>query len=169
MTLLASTVTAFEAALLPDVVRKQAVSWLVGAARKRLANSPAGFEQSFADAMTSHPIAEHADAANVQHYELPSAFFEQILGPRRKYSCCLYDEGVTSLADAEDRARWPKPAPTPAWRTASASWSSAAAGARSACGWPSAIPLARITAVSNSATQRAHIEAQAQRARPRPT
>ena len=104
MTFLASTVTAFEAKPLPDALRKQAVSWLVGAARKRLSRTSAGFEQSFADAMANRPIAEHADAANAQHDEVPSAFFEQVLGPRLKYSCCLYDEGVTSLAVAEIRA-----------------------------------------------------------------
>ena len=59
--------------------------------------------------------------------------------------------------------RSPPPASAPAWPTASASSSSAAAGARSACGWPSAIRRARITALSNSHSQRAFIEGEAAR------
>ena len=160
MTLLASTVTAFETAPLPDAVRKQAVSWLVGAARKRLARTPLGFEQSFADAMTAHPIAEHAEAANAQHYEVPSAFFEQVLGPRLKYSCCLYDDGVSSLAEAEIRAL--------SETCAHADLKDGQSILELGCGWGSLTlwmaeryPKSTITAVSNSATQRAHIMAQA--------
>jgi len=51
--------------------------------------------------MVRHPIAEHADAANRQHYELPPAFFGLVLGPRRKYSCCLYRSDADTLAEAE--------------------------------------------------------------------
>lgn len=36
------------------------------------------------------PIAEHADAANTQHDEVPQSFFAQVLGPNRKYSSCFY-------------------------------------------------------------------------------
>eukprot|EP01037_Dinobryon_pediforme_P032567 gene32567-37567_t len=54
--------------------------------------------------MVERPIAEHTDAANAQHYEIPDAFFGLVLGPRRKYSSCLYDAGVTTLAQAEERA-----------------------------------------------------------------
>jgi cyclopropane-fatty-acyl-phospholipid synthase len=57
----------------------------------------------FATEMTDFPIALHTDDAKAQHYELPPAFFSFILGPRHKYSCCLYDN-VTTLAGAEDRA-----------------------------------------------------------------
>ena len=73
-----------------------------------------------------------------------------VLGPQRKYSCCLYDEGADTLAAAEERriagnrrARRRSP-------TASASSNSAAAGARCRSGWRGAYPAARITAVSNS-------------------
>ena len=41
-------------------------------------------------------------AANVQHYEVPAEFFRQVLGPRLKYSCCLYPTGSESLAEAEE-------------------------------------------------------------------
>ncbi len=47
------------------------------------------------------PVATDVEAANAQHYELPPTFFEQVLGPRRKYSACLWDPPVASLAEAE--------------------------------------------------------------------
>ena len=56
-----------------------------------------------------------------------------------------------------------RPASAPGSPTASASSSSAAAGARSRCGWPRAIRRSRITALSNSHSQRAFIEAEAAR------
>ena len=44
------------------------------------------------------PIAIETDAANVQHYEVPTTFFQQVLGPPLKYSCCYYTTPATSLA-----------------------------------------------------------------------
>jgi cyclopropane-fatty-acyl-phospholipid synthase len=52
--------------------------------------------------MSSGPVAESVEAANAQHYELPPEFLGLILGPRRKYSGCLWPEGVDSLAQAEE-------------------------------------------------------------------
>src|SRR5579875_2632652 len=52
--------------------------------------------------MRSGPIAEQPHRANEQHYELPPAFFELFLGPRRKYSACLWTPGVSTLAAAEE-------------------------------------------------------------------
>ncbi len=160
MTLLASTVTAFEAAPLPYALRKQAVAWLVAGARKRLARSPAGFEAEFAADMDAHPIAEHTDAANAQHYEVPSEFFLEALGPHLKYSCCLYSEDVTTLGEAEAAAL--------AATCEHADLKDGQEILELGCGWGSLslwmaehYPFAKITSVSNSAGQRAHIEAQA--------
>jgi cyclopropane-fatty-acyl-phospholipid synthase len=50
------------------------------------------------------PVAVATDRANKQHYEMPPAFFERVLGPHLKYSCCYWPDGVTSLADAEKAA-----------------------------------------------------------------
>lgn len=49
------------------------------------------------------PVATHTAAANEQHYEVPPAFFEAVLGRHRKYSCGLWSEGVDDLDDAEER------------------------------------------------------------------
>ena len=54
----------------------------------------AGFE--------SGPITVNADDANRQHYDLPPEFFELVLGPRRKYSCCYWAGATTGLAQAEE-------------------------------------------------------------------
>ena len=48
------------------------------------------------------PIALHVDAANAQHYELPPAFFQTVLGRRLKYSGAHWPRGVHNLDAAED-------------------------------------------------------------------
>ena len=48
------------------------------------------------------PIAIDTRAANEQHYEVPTRFFQLVLGPRLKYSSGLWSKGVTTLADAEE-------------------------------------------------------------------
>ncbi|MDI6451224.1 SAM-dependent methyltransferase [Anaerobaca lacustris] len=48
------------------------------------------------------PVAVATDKANEQHYEMPPEFMEQVLGPRLKYSCCYWPDGVASLAQAEE-------------------------------------------------------------------
>lgn len=41
------------------------------------------------------------DKANEQHYEVASSFFTRCLGPKLKYSCCLYPTGNETLEQAE--------------------------------------------------------------------
>ncbi len=45
--------------------------------------------------------------ANKQHYEVPTSYFEQVLGENLKYSCCLYDnfdeDTLEGLNSAEAR------------------------------------------------------------------
>ncbi|MDW8374017.1 MAG: class I SAM-dependent methyltransferase, partial [Planctomycetota bacterium] len=104
------------------------------------------------------PIALHPEAANAQHYELPTRFFELCLGPRLKYSCCLFPTGAESLAEAEERML--------ALTAERAELADGQEILELGCGWGSLslwlaerLPRARITAVSNSRTQREHIEA----------
>ncbi len=52
--------------------------------------------------MSHGQIAELPQKANEQHYELPAEFFALFLGPRRKYSSCLWGPGVDDLAAAEE-------------------------------------------------------------------
>jgi cyclopropane-fatty-acyl-phospholipid synthase len=109
--------------------------------------------------MQTRAIAEFTAAANTQHYELPPEFFAEVLGPRRKYSSCLYQPGDT-LAQAEDRAL--------AETTAHADLADGQDILELGCGWGSLslwiaerFPASRITAVSNSRPQREFIEAAA--------
>ena len=59
------------------------------------------FNRFIADLRAS-PIAIETKAANEQHYEVPAEFFHRHLGPRLKYSCCLYPAGNETLEDAEE-------------------------------------------------------------------
>jgi cyclopropane-fatty-acyl-phospholipid synthase len=113
--------------------------------------------------MAEGPIAELPEKANEQHYELPAAFLGLILGPRRKYSGCLWPaEGPSTLAAAEE-----------AMLALSCERAGIEDGMRIldlGCGWGSLsiwlgerYPQARITAVSNSSRQRQWIEAEALR------
>ena len=161
MSAMASVITAFEGAPLPDPIRRAAVNLLVSGAKKNLAGSPAGADAAFAQGMALYPIAEHTKAANDQHYELPDAFFQRVLGPRMKYSSCLYPTGKETLAEAERAAL--------AETCAHADLTDGQEILELGCGWGSLslwmaerYPNARITAVSNSASQRAYIEGQAQ-------
>jgi cyclopropane-fatty-acyl-phospholipid synthase len=160
MTLMSRAVNAFEAAPIPDLVRRRAVSALVANTSRQLRSTPQGDAAHFAEAMRLRPIAEYAEAANKQHYEVPAAFFRECLGPRFKYSCCRYDHASDTLAEAEDRALGET--------CANADLADGQRILELGCGWGSLTlwmaeryPNAAIIAVSNSNSQRAHIEAQA--------
>jgi cyclopropane-fatty-acyl-phospholipid synthase len=160
MSLVASSIQAFEGAPLPDLMRRAAIGWLVAGARRQTAGGGPDAEARFAEEMAARPIAELPQEANRQHYEVPAAFFHACLGPRLKYSSCLYAPG-DSLAQAEDRAL--------AETCAHAALADGQAILELGCGWGSLslwmaerYPAARITSVSNSASQRAFILARAQ-------
>lgn len=161
MSLIAATIDAFEGAPLPDVVRRTAIELLVANARRQLSAAGPDAEAAFAREMAQRPIAEHADAANAQHYELPAAFFQNCLGPQLKYSCALYPSPSATLAEAEEHGL--------AETAAHAGLEDGQRILELGCGWGSLtlwmarnLPNARITAVSNSASQRAFILARAQ-------
>ncbi|HET7855801.1 MAG TPA: class I SAM-dependent methyltransferase, partial [Gaiellaceae bacterium] len=108
---------------------------------------------AFLDELRASPIAAQPAAPNLQHYEEPTEFFELVLGPWMKYSACLWPEGVTTLAGAEE-----------AMLALTCERAEIEDGMRIldlGCGWGSftlyaaeRYPAARITAVSNSRRQR---------------
>jgi cyclopropane-fatty-acyl-phospholipid synthase len=160
MSLTGLAARAVERTPIPDAVARLGVGYLVGRARRQL-DAQAPDETLFVREMDQRPIAIATEDANRQHYELPADFFALILGPRRKYSSCLYAAG-DSLADAEDRAL--------AETCAHAGLANGQEILELGCGWGSLslwmaeqYPASRITAVSNSASQRAYIESEAQR------
>ena len=62
-------------------------------------------KNEFVQHMNESPIALLPEKANEQHYEVPSAFFAEALGPNRKYSCCHFEDGnKDDLEQAEVRA-----------------------------------------------------------------
>jgi cyclopropane-fatty-acyl-phospholipid synthase len=151
-----------EQGLVPDRVVRLAIRRLLKA---RLADVHAGdppaeaaLTQAFLDEMRAAPLALVPEKANAQHYGVPAAFFATVLGAHRKYSGCWWPEGVDDLDAAEAAAL-----------TATCERAGLADGQRVlelGCGWGSLslwmaarFPRSRITAVSNSRSQREAIEA----------
>tara|TARA_Y100001970_G_C14221937_1_gene853218 strand:- start:441 stop:1475 length:1035 start_codon:yes stop_codon:yes gene_type:complete len=57
--------------------------------------------QSMITFLSKGPIATHTHEANEQHYCVPPHFFQSVLGPHLKYSCCYWDKTCDSLSEAE--------------------------------------------------------------------
>ena len=111
------------------------------------------------DELRAAPVAIHVDAANAQHYELPARFFELCLGKRLKYSSCYFETGNETLDEAEEAML--------ALYGERAELSDGQTILELGCGWGSLtlwmagrFPNSRITAVSNSRSQREFIEGQ---------
>jgi cyclopropane-fatty-acyl-phospholipid synthase len=146
--------------LLPDTLIRRAIRrrcsrqlWRL----RRTADRPA-----FLQELRASPIALHPDRPNEQHYEVPPEFFDRVLGPRRKYSCGLWSEGVRDLATAEEGML--------ALTCARAEVEDGQRILDLGCGWGSfalyaaeRYPRASILAVSNSQTQGAFIRDEARR------
>jgi cyclopropane-fatty-acyl-phospholipid synthase len=62
----------------------------------------AALAQFIAD-MHQSPIALQTEKPKEQHYEVPPAFFERVLGRHLKYSSCYWEPGVQILDQAETR------------------------------------------------------------------
>ena len=153
-----------ESGLVPDRLLRLAIRRMLAERLRELdAEDGQAAKLSFVEACRKSPIALDPERANEQHYEVPPAFFESVLGPRLKYSCTLWEglpEGGETLAAAEERMLA---------RTADR------AGLRDGmdvldlgCGWGSLslwaaerFPNARILAVSNSALQAEFIQSRA--------
>jgi cyclopropane-fatty-acyl-phospholipid synthase len=116
--------------------------------------------QALVAALRDSDVAIETAAANAQHYEVPTALFTRVLGPRLKYSSCYFPVGVDTLAAAED-----------AMLELYAQRAGLADGQdvlELGCGWGSfalwaaqRFPASRIVAISNSRTQREYITARA--------
>ncbi|KEZ77615.1 SAM-dependent methyltransferase [Salinisphaera hydrothermalis] len=157
-------IEACERGLVPDFIARAGMRRLIG---QRLATPEAKNAdkrneamRAFLERANSGPIAQHTADANAQHYELPPAFFEQVLGAHLKYSGCLFESGIDDLDTAEH-----------AMLALTADRARIRDGQRIldlGCGWGSfslwaarRFPHAQVRAVSNSSTQREWIEARA--------
>lgn len=152
-----------ERGLVPDAVLRAGIRHLLAGrldGERRKTETSRDAVGDFMEELTSSRVAVHTKAANEQHYEVPTDYFKAVLGPNRKYSCCLWDEGTRDLAEAEGRML--------ALTCERAGIADGQEVLDLGCGWGSfclyaapKYPGARFTAVSNSRTQRACIEADA--------
>lgn len=148
----------------PDLVVRRGIQQLL---RQRLAEHAAddceqalALSEHFINELRGAPLALVPEKANEQHYEVPAEFFAAVLGRHRKYSGCWWPEGVNTLDEAEAAAL-----------AATCERAGLADGQRIlelGCGWGSLslwmaerYPNARITALSNSHSQREAIQAMA--------
>ncbi len=153
-----------EAGRVPDPLIRAGIRRLL---RDRLDSLPGedrealiAYKARFLASMDASLLAVMPEAANEQHYEVPSAYYDLVLGPRRKYSSCHWGEGVETLEQAERQAL-----------AITCQRAGLADGQRIlelGCGWGSLslwmaehYPGAEIVAVSNSHSQRSYIEARA--------
>lgn len=58
-------------------------------------------KMNYVDLLRSRPIAVATATANEQHYEVGTSVLKGMLGPRMKYSACLYEIGDEELWEAE--------------------------------------------------------------------
>jgi cyclopropane-fatty-acyl-phospholipid synthase len=158
-----------EQGLVPDRVVRLGIRRLLKARLSELhSGDPAAvatLTQAFVDELRGAPLALLPEKANEQHYEVPAEFFGAVLGTHRKYSSCYWGEPGTAepvhtLAQAEAAAL--------AITCERADLQDGQHILELGCGWGSLslwmaerYPASRITALSNSHSQREYIEVQA--------
>jgi len=152
--------------LLPDAAIRIGIRNLL-AKKLREEAKPDAIAQSealsaFIEELKRSPIAIKTAAANEQHYEVPTDFFKLVLGPRMKYSSGYWPREDTTFAESEEAML--------ALSCERAQLSDGQDVLELGCGWGSLTlwmaekyPNSRITGVSNSSTQTAHIDAEAAR------
>ena len=138
-----------DAGRLPDRLLRAAIRRLLVARRSEAGPTT----DELAEALWEGPVTVAVDDANLQHYEVPAAFFDVMLGARRKYSSAWWPEGVDTL-DAADEAMLELTCQR-------AGLADRQDILELGCGWGSLTlwmaeryPAARIVAVSNSSSQR---------------
>jgi cyclopropane-fatty-acyl-phospholipid synthase len=158
--------------LVPDfIIRRRIRSLLAARLREEDAGDPESQRKRHADfirGLCTSPVAIETAAANEQHYEVPTEFYAHVLGKHLKYSSGYYPSATSRPA-----AHSPDDLDAAEARMLALTCERArlADGERIlelGCGWGSLslwmaanYPNARITAVSNSRTQKLHIDGQA--------
>jgi cyclopropane-fatty-acyl-phospholipid synthase len=144
----------FEHGVVPDSVIRAAMRRVIRARARSLQLK--GEAERVVSTLRSGRVTEVPELANVQHYEVPAAFFRLMLGPRLKYSSCIWEGPGATLDSAEE-----------AMLQLTAERAQLTNGQRVlelGCGWGSLtlwmaerFPASRITAVTNSSSQAALI------------
>ncbi len=146
--------------LLPDWLIRIGIRRLLA---QRIREETARYDRAaYVADLKNRALAEKTAAANEQHYEVPTSFYQYCLGKRLKYSGCLYPTGKESLDQAEEHMR--------ALYGGRAQPADGQNILELGCGWGSLclynaakFPRAQITAISNSRTQKEHIDAEAKK------
>jgi cyclopropane-fatty-acyl-phospholipid synthase len=156
MSMVSTIIGTAERVPLPDAIIRAAIQRLCSRTAMRLSAGGAESDAAFAGEMAGRAIAEHADDANAQHYEVPAAFFALVLGANRKYSSCFYKDAASTLQEAEEEAL--------RQTVEHADLEDTQSILELGCGWGSLslwmarqFPKSHITAVSNSHSQREYI------------
>jgi len=157
--------TLIESNLVPDVLLRAGIRHLLAGTirehtRPDVASQRAALLAYVAELKT-RSIAVQTQAANVQHYEVPTLFYQRCLGKRLKYSSGLWHASTETLDEAEENML--------SLTCARAELADGQRILELGCGWGSLslwmaehYPNATITAVSNSRTQKEHIDAVAE-------
>ncbi|MCS6884349.1 MAG: cyclopropane-fatty-acyl-phospholipid synthase family protein [Acidobacteriota bacterium] len=150
--------------VLPDWLIRLAIRRLLRERLEKQYCADPETEQERFNALLEHmsvsPIAIETASANEQHYEVPTRFYELVLGRYLKYSCGYWPQAVSHLDASEE-----------AMLRLTCERAQVSEGQQIldlGCGWGAfslyvaeQYPTSKITALSNSRTQREYIEKQA--------
>ncbi len=162
--------------LVPDfLIRRRIRSLLAERLREEDQGDPELQQRRFSEflgRLTASPVAIETDAANQQHYEVPTEFYQRVLGKHLKYSSG-YFPGIAAMPPSAANVAAHLDDAEAHMLALTCERARLANGERIlelGCGWGSLslwmatnYPDARITAVSNSRTQKEHIDAEARR------
>lgn len=154
--------------LVPDfLIRRRIRALLAARLREEDQGDPEKQQQRLQDfvrQLATSPVAIETKAANEQHYEVPTEFYTKVLGKHLKYSSCYYTASDSPPAENLDAAE----ARMLALTCQRARLKDGDRILELGCGWGSLslwmaanYPSSKITAVSNSRTQKQHIDTQA--------
>ena len=151
-----SALRSMEAGWIPDALVRVGIRHLCRQRLRAQGDNPEEQQEALHAVLETCADADLAplpEAANEQHYELPAAFFSEVLGKHRKYSCCYWPDRGTTLDEAEEHSL--------ALTAERARLADGQDILELGCGWGSLTtwmaeryPNARVTAVSNSHSQR---------------
>jgi cyclopropane-fatty-acyl-phospholipid synthase len=146
----------FERGSVPDRLVRAAMRYVIAARSRSLVRQDGREVESVVSSLGAGPVTEVPELANEQHYEVPAALFELMLGPQMKYSSCLWYVPQATLGSAEEAML--------ALTAERAGLSNGQHVLELGCGWGSLtlwmaehFPDSEITAVTNSASQAAFI------------
>ena len=153
-----------ERGLMPDFFIRAGIR---GLCRKRLqqcktddCEANAQLVEEYIRSVDQAPLAVLTEKANEQHYEVPAAFYHKVLGQNLKYSSCYFEDFVSDLTTAENKAL--------ELTCEHAELEDGQQILELGCGWGSLslwmaknFPKSKITSVSNSNSQREYIMGQA--------